>query len=277
MTPERDPPRLSQEHSEMGRFLREAAGQAREDLPNPEALKRIFSQLPSGGSASGGTGGEAHKTTHGHSPTVAAHSGVGGSAAVGGLAGLVVCGVLWLSTPAWLDEPKPVQTSPSAVASALSSPTLSVSPERTELSGQDKLAPVDKAHGQVANGASKPVSTGEIPIAAPSETSTSSADAPAQEPGESEASLLARAQGQIQLNGNAALALCEEHRVKFPKGVLGQEREVIAISALVALGRVPEARARAKVMITANPNSAYVRRLSVIVPELESADSAGLQ
>lgn len=85
---------------------------------------------------------------------------------------------------------------------------------------------------------------------------------------ESEGALLARAQAQIGSNPGGALSLTELHRSRFPKGSLGQEREVIAITALVAMGRTAEARSRAEAMIAANPGSAHRRRLSVIVPGL---------
>lgn len=89
---------------------------------------------------------------------------------------------------------------------------------------------------------------------------------------ETEGALLARAQAQIGSNPAGALALAEQHRSRFPRGTLGQEREVIAVSALMAMGRTAEARARAESLIAANPGSAFRRRLSVIVPGL-SADS----
>lgn len=277
MTPERDPPRLSDESSEVGRFLRKAAGQAREDLPTPEALDRIFSQLPSGGSHSGGASQEPghHKPTKEHSTPLSTHSGVGGSVGIGGLAGLLVCGILWWTTPAWLDAPKPAQVAPATMASGTLSAAPTTSNEPMGLADHNKPTQPDKQPRPQASDSPKPAPTSEPTSPAPLETSTASAtEVPTQEPAETEAALLDRAQRQIQSNGNGALALCEEHRSKFPKGVLGQEREVIAISALVALGRLPEARARAKMMIAGNPNSAYVRRLSVIVPGLESADNS---
>jgi hypothetical protein len=65
-----------------------------------------------------------------------------------------------------------------------------------------------------------------------------------------------------------ALALATEHEQRFPRGALGQEREVIAVGALVALGRAPEARARAARFVERFPGSAYRQRIEALVPGL---------
>ena len=52
---------------------------------------------------------------------------------------------------------------------------------------------------------------------------------------------------------------------RYPGGALVQEREVIAISALAAMGRSGEARARAQRFLAAFPRSAHRRRLEVLV------------
>jgi len=83
---------------------------------------------------------------------------------------------------------------------------------------------------------------------------------------ETEASLLTRAQAQIGSNPGGALSLADRHRALFPKGNMVQERELIAVSALVALGRTTEARERAEAFVAAHPQSAHRRRLSALVP-----------
>ena len=45
-------------------------------------------------------------------------------------------------------------------------------------------------------------------------------------------------------DGAAALVTTEEHARRYPRGILVQEREAIAVRALVLLGRIDEARAR---------------------------------
>jgi hypothetical protein len=54
--------------------------------------------------------------------------------------------------------------------------------------------------------------------------------------GETEVELLERAQAALSERPRDALALTREHRRRFPRGVLVQEREVIAIDALKRLG-----------------------------------------
>jgi hypothetical protein len=58
-----------------------------------------------------------------------------------------------------------------------------------------------------------------------------------------------------------ALALAAEGSQRFPAGQFVQEREAIAIGALVRLGRAPEARARAVAFAAAYPRSAFTERL----------------
>jgi hypothetical protein len=62
----------------------------------------------------------------------------------------------------------------------------------------------------------------------------------------------------------AALAALTEAQRRFPggAGVLGQEREVIAIEALAASGQVTTARQRAAAFLQAHPQSAHAARLA---------------
>ncbi|AKV00021.1 hypothetical protein AKJ09_06684 [Labilithrix luteola] len=56
-------------------------------------------------------------------------------------------------------------------------------------------------------------------------------------------------------NGADAMASCDEHARQFPKGELAEEREAIAIQALVQSQRVDEARARANRFRQSYPKS----------------------
>jgi hypothetical protein len=80
-----------------------------------------------------------------------------------------------------------------------------------------------------------------------------------------EAALLSRAQQVLGSSPASALALAEQHRRAFSRGRLSQERELIAIHALIALGRRSEAWARAKHFHTAYPRSAHLRRLELML------------
>ncbi|HEY8038519.1 MAG TPA: hypothetical protein VIF15_01945 [Polyangiaceae bacterium] len=83
-----------------------------------------------------------------------------------------------------------------------------------------------------------------------------------------ERALLDVARGALEReDGAAALAATREHERRFPAGMLVQEREAMAVRALVMLGRTGEARARAERFRARFPNS-------VLLPALESAVGA---
>jgi TolA-binding protein len=65
-------------------------------------------------------------------------------------------------------------------------------------------------------------------------------------------------------DGSSALAGVKKHEQRFPKGQLTEEREAIAIQALVALGRGDEARARGERFKRTYPNS-------VLAPSVNAA------
>ena len=62
-----------------------------------------------------------------------------------------------------------------------------------------------------------------------------------------------------------ALRLADEHASRFPSAMLAAERELIAIDALVRLGRRDEARTRAARLRTRQPNGLYESRLSALL------------
>jgi hypothetical protein len=68
-------------------------------------------------------------------------------------------------------------------------------------------------------------------------------------------------------DGPGALAATEEHARKYPGGVLAQEREAIAVRALLLLGRIAEARARVSRFQASFPDS-------LLLPALESSVEA---
>lgn len=83
--------------------------------------------------------------------------------------------------------------------------------------------------------------------------------------GDDEFPLLNRAHRALPRDPAGALALAEEHRRRFPGSSLDQERELIAITALVDLGRMAEARRKADQFARQYPASAYVGRIHTLV------------
>lgn len=78
----------------------------------------------------------------------------------------------------------------------------------------------------------------------------------------SEAELLEQARAALKSAPARALQRANEHAARFPRGVLVQEREVLAIQALRKLGRSSEADRRAEAFAKAFPGSAFARQLA---------------
>lgn len=77
-----------------------------------------------------------------------------------------------------------------------------------------------------------------------------------------ESALLKQARAQLQAgNAKAAQASLERLSSEFPEGVLGQEREVLAIAVLSAEGQVKRAQERAKAFVQAHPQSPHSAKL----------------
>lgn len=82
-----------------------------------------------------------------------------------------------------------------------------------------------------------------------------------------EVPLLQSAQDALASDPAKALALCNEHARKFPNGTVAQEREVIAIDALLRLGNRPAAKARANRFNASYPGSPHARRIAKLLGE----------
>jgi hypothetical protein len=96
---------------------------------------------------------------------------------------------------------------------------------------------------------------------------TSSPQSLAPPPAESELALLTRARGLVAANPADGLRALDEHKARFPHGVFEQEREVLAVEALLHLGRRDEARSRGAALAAVFPNSVHVRRVAVLLGE----------
>ncbi|HEX4621983.1 MAG TPA: hypothetical protein VH208_10495 [Myxococcaceae bacterium] len=80
-----------------------------------------------------------------------------------------------------------------------------------------------------------------------------------------EVELVHQAQDMLGDNPRAALSLAEKHRQLFPDGTFAQEREVIAIDALVRLRRTTDAAERARRFEESFPGSAHLPRVHALV------------
>ncbi|WP_437691887.1 hypothetical protein [Sorangium sp. So ce176] len=77
-----------------------------------------------------------------------------------------------------------------------------------------------------------------------------------------ESNLIDRARAAAAQDPGAALAAVSEHQREFPAGRLVEEREYVAIRALMRLGRVDEARARAGSFLARYPSTSYADRVN---------------
>lgn len=85
------------------------------------------------------------------------------------------------------------------------------------------------------------------------------------EPSETEVSYLRRSRNALTSDPARALSIANGHPSIYPHGSLDQERELIAIDALVRLGQRDEARARADAFRARYPNSAHLGRVSALL------------
>jgi len=97
------------------------------------------------------------------------------------------------------------------------------------------------------------------PFVAASPQPSAAADSPNEV--EAELALLGRAQRELGADPRAALALAEEHAATYPRGLFVQEREMLAIQALLKLKQRNGALARARAFVTNHPTSPHARHL----------------
>lgn len=76
-----------------------------------------------------------------------------------------------------------------------------------------------------------------------------------------EYALLRAARGALAREPARALSLADQHARQFASGMLAQEREAIAVDALVRLGQIGSARVRAQRFLRNYPQSPYVKRI----------------
>jgi len=258
MKPPQDPPRLLDPGSDAPGWLRGPLEAGARDLARPSQLARIAARLPKGPGPT---------PLQPPAPPVAPSlPSMFSGAAIGAALGLAVVGMGWVASPRAGDARPPAPAAPIATVGLpvpeppRPAPSTSPAPrprpphERSEPLPSGTVAPV----APVGTEPAAPVSTG------------SESEPPAAEP-ESESEILRRAQDALRGSPARALALTDRHLARFPGGTFAQEREVLAISALLGMGRTAAARARATRFLTSFPTSAHRRRLEVLIPDLESS------
>lgn len=80
-----------------------------------------------------------------------------------------------------------------------------------------------------------------------------------------EVKVLQEAKALVKSQPQAALAKTREHASRFPRGTLSLEREMVAVEALVASGRMQDARSRANALRSSVKGTIYETRLDMLV------------
>jgi hypothetical protein len=104
----------------------------------------------------------------------------------------------------------------------------------------------------------------EPPVVSPTVTSPAMEPSPVS-PVDTEFSFLEQAQRALVVDPRRALEMTERDARLYPSGALAQEREVIAIQALLGLDRTDEARARAARFSQVFAGSAYAPRIAQLL------------
>lgn len=263
------PERLLVEDPDAPRELREALEAARDRVPGEADMARLAA----------GFGFGLPPSLPPATPLSGASAAAGASsakvglllkgAAVLGAASLVTVGALQLTAPrsATPSTPKAIPSALQTSLAALPSekpfePTVRDGAEPEAVKAPRVLpAPNVRSHREVR--APAPVTSAapvEVPVDAPPVTEPEPPSDPASRLRE-EALLVRRAQSMLASDPAGALRLTAERRRQFPGGVLGQEASVVAIEALLRLGRRKEAEAQARAFEAAHPGSVHARRM----------------
>jgi hypothetical protein len=249
---------------------------ARDDLPSEARMSVLAAALAikiagvasatgvgaAGGSAAGaGTGSAAG----GAAPTAVGWFATIGTTQVGaalGLGAVVVAGTLWLTLAATEHPPAPETAGATTGATAATGAAVAaadVSPAALpELRPSAPDVPPASALPTARPAAPAASARAAASASSPSPNAATASDAKV------EMDLLRKAQTELTTDPKGALATCDEHARRFPRGALAQERDVLAIDALVQLGRKTEAASRAAQFVARYPGSAYRARIEAI-------------
>jgi len=261
MTWTQDPPRLLDGGDNA--LLQGLLQAGREELPTAEQLEQLAARLgpaltdPGGGGSSSGSGAAGGAA----SGSAGAAAGAASSATLS-IAKIVVAvavgGVAITGATLSIRSSRESHESPIAVTQASPSATETPSSAPVEPSSQAPVVSVAPEAGPAPR-------LSAAPTAVPSASSTAAEPA-------TEFELIQQAQSALGADPARALSLAGQHAKRFPGGAFAQEREVIAIQALLKLGRSGEARSRAERFARAFPGSAHVRRLEVLLGPLQGGD-----
>jgi hypothetical protein len=222
--------------------------------------RTLFAALAGAGTTVAGSAGA--------TATAQAGAALGGSALTRGASKVSVTAALWLvgggvagfaiATPVAMYAASPAPVAASAQLTAL------------QLSKPRATPTVEEAMPPASLPVSEPVTLPPVDLTEPPRRDPAAVNAPAGGPAKeerpsvsAEVDLLKNAQRALSAgDARTALALLDQHELKFPVGALVAERMAAQVFALCELGRVQEARSVAGAFLAAAPNSPLVPRVT---------------
>jgi hypothetical protein len=300
----KSPTRLADANSPASEALRKVLGAAREDLPGDRRLKTIGAGLGAlaGGSsaapaAAAGAFAQVAVKVGVAVTAIVAVTGAGlvasramlarpGARASSGATASSAAGPVFAAAPVaahvTLPAPAPPGSDPKASSAAVLSfaspvqpaprprgnaPVSAVAPPPTRPPGKSPpTSPGDLAlSANVGTSSDRQMGPGAAGLIAAGDHRDPAASSTAIAPAPTEIDLLGRAEGALRTNPSLALALVNEDAARFPGGALAQEREVIAIEALLGLGRLGDARAEATRLFHDAPDTAHRARVEALL------------
>ena len=244
-----DPPRLLDSSGDVPAELKALLEGAQNDLFEPERVERVASTLTAGV----GVGASLSWGSKTFAGLKLGHIVTVGLATVGLTIGAVFVGA------SDADEGQQVAgATPTATTVATSvEPTAEANPPRAA-TATEPTVPVEPPETKALAAAPQPVKQPK---------SEAQVKAERRQQAVAEHRLLRAARAALKTNPSRALSLTQEHRRKFPSGMLTQEREVIAIDALARLGRSDAAKTKASEFEKDYPGSVHKGRVDEAVKD----------
>jgi hypothetical protein len=247
---DQDPPRLSDLGDGENDFLRDAINDSKRDLPDETRLAAIALKLGpgilGGVAAAGGSGGGAAAGGAGAVKASAAPA----AAKIGAMSATMKLATAVAVTVAIgggaVVVPKIISPTTSAV-------TVAATTNATSSSTASSASAINLALPPASASAAPSPFPSMKPLVIPQRSQ------------DEEVKALADERAALSTDPEYALAQCDDDAKLFPHGTFAQEREVTAIDALKRLGRMPEAKARAKKFASDYPNSAQLLRVQQLV------------
>lgn len=253
MTSRDDPPRLRRGATSLPRELALALESSPEEEATPEDLEQVASAVRRELEISDRKSLMLHRFPKRRAPLGRTMAFVA-TFALGAGAGVLVSGGVFVATRQAFWAPKDsVKVVPSARARVATRSARPVPKNEAVAAAEPEALPIASAEPDEL----RPRAAAPAPAAS---TEEGVAPSPAEE-----LTLLNRAQSLLAQNPAMALMLASDHQRRFRPGTLVQEREVIAIDALLRLGQRPAAEARAARFRQQFPASVHLRRVDVLL------------